>query len=175
MFPVWCMTSAANHRQPLSGNNVSLHTDEYYMQRALHLAVQAEQQGEVPVGCVIVLNDDIIGEGHNQSISQHDPSAHAEMVALRAAAQQQQNYRLPGATLYVTLEPCMMCLGAMIHARIARLVFGAFDPKTGVVCSCDALQNKPFVLHDMAVHGGVLEHECSQQLKQFFKNLRRCR
>ena len=122
-----------------------------------------------------MLNDDIIGEGHNQSISQHDPSAHAEMVALRAAAQQQQNYRLPGATLYVTLEPCMMCLGAMIHARIARLVFGAFDPKTGVVCSCDALQNKPFVLHDMAVHGGVLEHECSQQLKQFFKNLRRCR
>lgn len=143
-----------------------------YMQHALQLAAQAEQQGEVPVGCVIVLNDAIIGEGYNQPIAQHDPSAHAEMVALRVAAQQQHNYRLPGATLYVTLEPCMMCLGAMIHARIARLVFGAFDPKTGVVCSCDALQDKPFVLHKMTVQGGVLEHACSQQLKRFFQSRR---
>ena len=169
------MMSAANPRRPLSGNNVSSHTYEHYMQRALQLAEHAEQQGEVPVGCVIVLNDQIIGEGHNQPIAEHDPSAHAEIVALRIAAQQQQNYRLPGTTLYVTLEPCMMCLGAMLHTRIARLVFGAFDPKTGVVCSCDALQDKPFVLHNMAVQGGVLESECSQQLKQFFKNLRRCR
>ena len=138
------------------------------MQHALLLAEQAQHQGEVPVGCVIVLDQHIIGEGHNQPIKQHDPSAHAEIVALRAAVQQQHNYRLPDATLYVTLEPCMMCLGAMIHARIRRLVFGAFDPKTGVVCSCDRLQEKAFVLHKMAVQGGVLQDACSQQLKQFF-------
>ena len=114
-----------------------LRTDEHYMQRALHLAVHAEQQGEVPVGCVIVLNDDIIGEGHKQPITEHDPSAHAEIVALRAAAQQQHNYRLPGATLYVTLEPCMMCPGAMIHARMRVwcLELERLTPKLGW-CVC---------------------------------------
>jgi tRNA(adenine34) deaminase len=130
--------------------------DEQYMRRALELARRAEHEGEVPIGAVIVLNDEIIGEGWNRPIAACDPTAHAEIQALRAASSSEKNYRLTGATLYVTLEPCDMCVGAMFHARIARAVYGATDPKKLV------LKNK------MPLHGGVLAAECGALLSGFF-------
>lgn len=147
-------------------------TDEKYMRRALELAERGEQLGEVPVGAVIVCDDEIIGEGFNQPITSHDPTAHAEVVALRAAAERIKNYRLVDSTLYVTLEPCTMCVGALIHARIARLVFGTTEPKAGVVVSQAELINSSYFNHRIVVHGGVLAESCQHQLSDFFRRRR---
>ena len=130
--------------------------DEVFMRRALELARRATQEGEVPVGAVVVLDGEVIGEGWNRPIAAFDPTAHAEVQALRAAATAERNYRLTGATLYVTLEPCDMCLGAMFHARVARVVFGATDPKKLVLKS------------QVEVQGGVLAEECGALLSAFF-------
>ena len=139
------------------------------MRRALELAQHAGQTGEIPVGAVLVLDGDVIGEGWNQPIVTHDPSAHAEMVALRAAAQHLKNYRLTGATLYVTLEPCAMCAGAIVHARIARVVYGAPDPKAGAAGSVFSLLDSDRLNHRAEVVGGVLAGECGEMLRRFFQ------
>lgn len=144
-------------------------SDEGWMRRALELAQLAADLGEVPVGAVLVADDQLIGSGHNQPISKSDPSAHAEIMALRDAGQALGNYRLVDTTLYVTLEPCTMCVGAMIHARVGRLVFGAFEPKAGAVSSQLQLLEQPFFNHKTKVQGGVLEEECATLLKQFFR------
>jgi len=146
--------------------------DVGYMQRALELAARAESEGEVPVGALVVLNGEIIGEGWNRPITMHDPTAHAEIVALRAAADRLANYRLTGATLYVTLEPCPMCAGAMVHARIARVVYGATDPIAGAAGSVFNLLNAETLNHRAVVEGGVLADECRQRLKAFFQSRR---
>lgn len=147
--------------------------DEVFMRHALLLARRAQQAGEVPVGAVVVQHDRIIGEGWNRPIGTHDPSAHAEMLAMRAAAQTLGNYRLTGTTLYVTLEPCVMCAGAIIHARIGRLVFGAFDPKAGAVSSLYDVISAPRLNHRLDSQGGVLERECGDLLRSFFRERRR--
>ncbi len=139
------------------------------MRRALELARHAEEAGEVPVGAVVVLNDEIVGEGWNQPIVSHDPTAHAETVALRAAAVRVRNYRLSDAVLYVTLEPCAMCAGAMVHARIARVVYGAADPKTGAAGSVFNLLDSPALNHHPQLTSGVLAKECGQMLRDFFE------
>ena len=139
------------------------------MRYAFRLAQRAEQQGEVPVGAIVVKNDQCIAEGWNSSIATHDPTAHAEMVALRKAGLALENYRLSGATLYVTLEPCVMCMGAISHARIERLVFGAFDPKRGAVCHALSLSDASFLNHRINWVGGVLEIDCSELLRDFFR------
>ena len=143
--------------------------DIRWMHRALDLARHAEQAGEVPVGALVVLNDEVIGEGWNQPIVSHDPTAHAEMVAMRAAAARIKNYRLTGATLYVTLEPCAMCAGAMVHARIARVVYGAADPKAGAAGSVFNLLESAALNHQAQVTGGVLGGECGAVLRKFFE------
>lgn len=143
-------------------------TDEDFMRAALVLARQAEQAGEVPVGAVVVKDGEIVGRGSNAPISRHDPSAHAEMVALRDAAQRVGNYRLVDCELYVTLEPCLMCVGAMFHARIARVVYGARDPKTGAAGSVLNLFGETRLNHHAEVEGGVLADECGKLLSQFF-------
>ncbi|MES2237450.1 MAG: tRNA adenosine(34) deaminase TadA [Pseudomonadota bacterium] len=142
--------------------------DELWMTEALSLAREAGAAGEVPVGAVVVLGGEIIGRGFNQPIGHHDPTAHAEIMALRAAAARLDNYRLPGATLYVTLEPCAMCAGAIMHARIARVVFGAPDPKTGVAGSVLDLFGEARLNHHAEIRGGVLAPECGQLLSSFF-------
>jgi len=142
--------------------------DEYFMRAALELARQAGQSGEVPVGAVVVKNGEIVGRGSNAPIGRHDPSAHAEMLALRDAAQRMGNYRLVGCELYVTLEPCLMCVGAMFHARIARVIYGASDPKTGAAGSVLDLFEEQRLNHHAAVLGGVLADECGTVLSQFF-------
>lgn len=139
------------------------------MRHAIRLAQRAEQQGEVPVGAIIVKDDRCIAEGWNIPITSHDPTAHAEVVALRGAGIHVANYRLTDATLYVTLEPCVMCIGAMSHARIKRLVFGAYDPKRGAVCNALSLTDADFLNHRISWDGGVLETECSEMLRDFFK------
>ncbi|MHB8729029.1 MAG: tRNA adenosine(34) deaminase TadA [Sulfuricaulis sp.] len=143
-----------------------------FMHRALELARHAEQAGEVPVGALVVLNDEVIGEGWNQPIVSHDPSAHAEIVALRAAAQVTKNYRLPGATLYVTLEPCAMCAGAIVQARMARVIYGAADPKSGAAGSVFDLLSSASLNHRAEVQGGVLAGECADMLRKFFESRR---
>ena len=149
-----------------------LNSDENWMRYALQLAQQAALQGEVPVGAVLVQDDNILGEGWNQPISLNDPSAHAEMLAMRTAGQTTANYRLPNTTLYVTLEPCCMCAGAMIHARIARVVFGAYDPKTGAAGSLFSVLNDPRHNHQVQISGGVLAEECAELLRTFFRERR---
>ncbi len=139
------------------------------MRRALALADRAEEEGEVPIGAVVVRDGELLGEGWNSVISYNDPSAHAEMVALRDAAQVAGNYRLPGATLYVTLEPCTMCAGALIHARIEKLVFAAREPKAGVVCSTCALLDEPRYNHRVQWQEGVLAEDSSRRLQAFFR------
>ncbi len=139
------------------------------MRHAIRLAQRAEQQGEVPVGAIVVRDNRCIAEGWNIPITSHDPTAHAEVVAMRGAGVHVQNYRLNDATLYVTLEPCVMCIGAMSHARIKRLVFGAYDPKRGAVCNALSLTDAPFLNHRISWDGGVLETECSEMLRDFFK------
>jgi tRNA(adenine34) deaminase len=142
------------------------------MRHALKLAQRAAELGEVPVGAVLVRNDEVIAEGWNQPIAAHDPSAHAEMVAMRQAAQALQNYRLNGLTLYVTLEPCVMCAGAIIHARLERLVFGAADPKAGAVHSVYDVIANPKLNHRPQWTGGVLAQECAAPLQEFFRQRR---
>jgi len=142
--------------------------DEDFMLAALELARQAELAGEVPVGAVVVKEGEIVGRGFNAPIGRHDPSAHAEMLALRDAAQNVGNYRLVGCELYVTLEPCLMCVGAMFHARIARVVYGASDPKTGAAGSVLNLFGETRLNHHAEVQGGVLAAECGSVLSQFF-------
>ncbi len=147
--------------------------DIAWMQLALVQAAQAQQLGEVPVGAVLVdAQGELLATGFNRTIIDHDPTAHAEIVALRAGAQQVQNYRLPGASLYVTLEPCAMCLGAMLHARLSRVVFGAPDPKTGACGSVLNLALEKQLNHHTQVEGGVLAQECGDTLRQFFKERR---
>jgi len=150
-------------------------TDEHYMRRALELAKQGETLGEVPVGAVIVKDDQIIGEGFNQPISSCDPTAHAEVVALRDAASRIENYRLTDCTLYVTIEPCTMCAGSLIHARIKRLVFGATEPKSGVVGSNDNALLLPHFNHSIETVSGVLSDECSAIMSNFFTARRAAR
>jgi tRNA(adenine34) deaminase len=142
--------------------------DEHWMRHALALARRAETEGEVPVGAVLVYGDEPIGDGWNCPISAHDPTAHAEIVALRAAAQRLGNYRLPGTTLYVTLEPCVMCAGAIIHARVARVVFGASDPKGGAAGSVFDVLGTDRLNHRVEVQGGLLAEESAALLQDFF-------
>ena len=143
-------------------------TDQEYMQIALALAGEAAEAGEVPVGAVVVKDGEIVGRGYNAPISTHDPSAHAEIRAMRDAANNLGNYRLVGCTLYVTLEPCAMCTGAIQHARIARVVFGAFDPKTGACGSVVNLMEETRLNHHATVEGGVMAQECGSALSAFF-------
>ena len=143
--------------------------DNQWMLHALTLAAKAGAQGEVPVGAVLVRDGEVLGEGWNQPITLNDPSAHAEMLALRAAGQAVGNYRLPNTTLYVTLEPCPMCVGAMIHARVERVVFGAFDPKTGAAGSAFDLLTDERHNHRITVQGGVLAESCAATLRDFFR------
>tara|TARA_Y100001951_G_scaffold51389_1_gene40619 strand:+ start:1328 stop:1810 length:483 start_codon:yes stop_codon:yes gene_type:complete len=143
--------------------------DEHFMREALMLAAQGAALGEVPVGAVLVQDGQIIGRGFNCPISRHDPSAHAEMVAVRDAAQALQNYRLPGVTLYVTLEPCSMCAGLIVHSRIQRVVYGATEPKAGVVLSRGRFFEQDFLNHRVQVEGGVLAEECGAVLSEFFR------
>ena len=144
-------------------------TDIVFMQRALELARDAEASGEVPVGAVLVKDGEMIGEGFNQPISRSDPTAHAEIVALRAAAASRANYRLPGSTLYVTLEPCPMCAGAMVHARVERLVYGASDPRTGAAGSVFDLVRSGELNHRLEVQSGLLAEESAALLRTFFR------
>ena len=145
--------------------------DEYFMQQALMEAVQAQEKGEVPVGAVLVLENKIFSRGHNSSLQNCDPTSHAEIVAIRKACGLRNNYRIPDCDLYVTLEPCTMCLGAAVQARIRRLVFGAYDPKAGAVQS---IMQFPFdsMNHRIEVRGGILSEECGQILKDFFRDKR---
>lgn len=146
--------------------------DAEFMKMALMQAHQARDAGEVPVGAVLVANQQVIASGHNQPIGNHDPSAHAEIVTLKVAGAALNNYRLPETTLYVTLEPCMMCCGAIMHARVSRLVYGASDAKTGCVHSVMKLFDNAQLNHHTMVEGGVLADECAQVLKDFFKERR---
>ena len=142
------------------------------MRAALDQAIEAGRRGEVPVGAVVVVNDAIVGAGFNQPISGQDPTAHAEIVAMREAARRLENYRLTGATLYVTIEPCQMCVGAMIHARIARLVYGTREPKAGAIESALRAHEHPAMNHRLTATGGVLEEECRQMIQGFFRERR---
>ncbi len=144
-------------------------TDHYFMQQAILLANAAAKNQEVPVGAILVFENKIIGEGYNQPISQNDPSAHAEMVALRNGAKLLNNYRLPETTLYVTLEPCIMCIGALIHARVKRLVFGAHDLKTGAVESVFQMGNTEKLNHRIECQSGLLAKQCGEILTHFFQ------
>ena len=147
-------------------------SDEKWMQHALTLAAKAEAEGEVPVGALLVQDDTIIAEGWNRPIAGHDPTAHAEVMTLRAAGQALQNYRFTSTTLYVTLEPCLMCVGAIVHARVSRLVFAAHDPKSGAVESVCRAFELPGLNHRVKVTGGVLAEVCGEQLKAFFQKRR---
>lgn len=140
-----------------------------FMRLALAEAAQAAELGEVPVGAVLVRDGQVIGRGFNRPISSNDPSAHAEMVALREAATAEANYRLPGTTLYVTLEPCTMCAGLLVHSRISRLVFGASEPRSGAVISRSQVLDQGWFNHSVEVEGGVLAEECGAMLTAFFK------
>lgn len=145
-----------------------MNTDIDYMRLAIALAQRAKLAGEVPVGALIVSGERVIGEGWNQPVGSHDPTAHAEIIALRAAALDQRNYRLGSATLYVTLEPCAMCIGAAITARVARVVFGAWDPKAGACGSVLDLPREQRLGPRIDVFGGVLSDECAEVLREFF-------
>jgi tRNA(adenine34) deaminase len=143
--------------------------DIEWMQRAYALALQAKEHDEVPVGAVVVYENKIIGEGWNQPISSHDPTAHAEIMALRDAGQKMGNYRLPNATMYITLEPCAMCAGAIVHARLAKLVYAADDPKTGACGSVFNLVQTDELNHKVEIEKGVLEAECRSLIQDFFR------
>ena len=142
------------------------------MRRALLLAGHAAAEGEVPVGALLVLDNEVIGEGWNRPIGTHDPTAHAEIMALRAGAQVLRNYRLTGATLYATLEPCAMCMGAVLNARLSRVVFGAWDAKAGACGSVLDLPREPRLTHRLDVFGGVCSEESASLLRQFFESRR---
>ena len=146
--------------------------DEAFMRAALALAALGRDRGEVPVGAVVVIDGAIAGEGFNQPIGTHDPTAHAEIVAIRAAAARLGNYRLTGASLYVTIEPCQMCVGAMVHARVARLVYGATEPKAGAIESAMRAHEHPSLNHRIEVTGGVLAGESRDLIQAFFQGRR---
>jgi tRNA(adenine34) deaminase len=146
--------------------------DRQFMQQAIEQAQLAALAGEVPVGAVLVRDGQVISKAFNQPITHHDPSAHAEMLALRQAAIAEQNYRIPGTTLYVTLEPCTMCAGAILHARVDRVVFGAPDPKTGAAGSVTDVFSSKQINHQTSVEGGIMGDECGQLLRSFFKERR---
>ena len=146
--------------------------DEKWMDLAIKQAIKAEKEGEVPIGAVLVKDELLIAKAHNQPITKNDPTAHAEIQLLKNAGKKLQNYRLTGSTLYVTLEPCAMCFGAMIHARVKSIVFGAYDPKTGVCGSSEDLTNANCFKHKINITGGVSERQCSQLLQAFFKSRR---
>jgi tRNA(adenine34) deaminase len=146
--------------------------DEFWMNLALLAAQQALDAGEVPVGAIVVLGDEIVGRGWNRNLSEHDPSAHAEIVALRNAGIAIGNHRLIGCELFATIEPCAMCAGAMVHARLSRLVYGADDPKAGAVHSVMQVLNHPQLNHKMEVRGGVVADRCAELLQQIFKSRR---
>jgi tRNA(adenine34) deaminase len=150
-----------------------MHDDEYWMMRALSLANYAKQQDEVPVGAVIVRDDILLGEGWNNPILCNDPTAHAEIIALRAACNSVKNYRLPGATLYVTLEPCIMCAGAIINARIDRVVYATKEPKTGASGSCFDIFNTQQLNHHVHCEHGLLSEQSSELLQNFFHSRRK--
>ncbi|CAI2787924.1 tRNA-specific adenosine deaminase [Serratia grimesii] len=145
------------------------YNDEYWMRQALQLALRAQEEGEVPVGALLVLENQVIGEGWNRPIGRHDPTAHAEIMALRQGGSVLQNYRLLNATLYVTLEPCVMCAGAMVHSRIRRLVYGAPDVKTGAAGSLVDILRHPGMNHQVEILSGVLAEECAATLSNFFR------
>ncbi|KAA3647529.1 MAG: tRNA adenosine(34) deaminase TadA [Proteobacteria bacterium] len=147
----------------------SFEIDTHYMQLALDQAKLAAEQDEVPVGAIIVLNNKLIAAAHNSQIQLQNPTAHAEILAIEQAAQELQNYRLPGCSLYVTLEPCLMCVGAMIHARIERLIYGASDPKSGMAETVDSQFDKSHHNHQVVVTGGVLAQQCGDVLRDFFR------
>ena len=156
-----------------AGANEPGRDDGAAMRLAIEQAQQAWKIDEVPVGAIVVdAEGTVIGQGFNRTITDHDPTAHAEIVALRQAAQRVENYRLPGATLFVTLEPCVMCMGAMLHARLARVVYGATDPKTGACGSVARIQDIARLNHQTIVEGGVLESECGELLRAFFRHKR---
>ena len=144
-------------------------TAESWMREALLEAGKAEAEGEVPVGAVLLVNEKIVGRGHNHCIRSHDPTAHAEILALRHAAHSMRNYRLPGSILVVTVEPCTMCTGSMIHARVEQVIYGVADPKGGAIDSHFHLANAPELNHRIEVISGVLEQECGAMLKAFFQ------
>jgi tRNA(adenine34) deaminase len=147
-------------------------SDESFMREALEEARQSLKEGEVPIGAVVVLDDEVIGRGHNSPITLSDPTAHAEVLAIREAARKIGNYRLVGATLYVTLEPCIMCCGGLVSSRIERVVFGAYDPKAGGVKSLYSLLDDQRLNHRVAATGGSLQEECGALLREFFKQRR---
>ena len=147
---------------------MDIETAEFWMREALAEARKAEVMDEVPIGAILLLNEKVIGRGHNSSIHTQDPSAHAEIVALRQAARNVSNYRMPGSILVVTIEPCIMCVGAMIQARIETLVYGAPDPKAGAIHSCFKLADASCLNHKIQTKSGVLEEECRSILKEFF-------
>ena len=149
-----------------------MNEDEKWMQIAIQEAIKAEKEGEVPVGAVLVKDGLLIAKAHNQPISKNDATAHAEIQLIRVAGKELQNYRLNGSTLFVTLEPCAMCFGAMVHARVKRIVYGAHDPKTGVCGSSEDLTNSNCFKHKINITGGVSEKKCSQLLQTFFKSRR---
>ena len=151
---------------------MTIKSDQYWMQKALEQAKKAELLGEVPVGAVLVKNDQIIGQGFNQPINKSDPSAHAEIIALREAGQTVKNYRLVDTTIYVTLEPCAMCAMAMVHARVKSIVFATREPRTGAAGSLYQLLDNPSHNHQIEIISGVLKDESSEMLKQFFKKRR---
>ena len=153
-----------------------MRSDEHYMEMALELAREAGLAGEVPIGAVVVVDGRVVGRGHNAPIARHDPTAHAEIVALRDAGETLRNYRLPAATLYATVEPCLMCLGAVLHSRVARLVYGASDPKLGAAGRIDALRADGATFnHDFEIQGGVLRAEAAELLLDFFQKKRSAR
>lgn len=156
-----------------SATTLQQSTDEIFMRHALDLAHQAWEENEVPVGAVVVKDGQVIGRGYNSPVSRHDPTAHAEIQALREAARHLGNYRLVGCSLYVTLEPCAMCAGAIMHARVARLVYGASDPKTGACGSVVDLFQEVRLNHHATVTSGVLASECGELLSAFFSERRK--
>ena len=151
---------------------MDLETAGMWMKEALLEARKAEAEGEVPVGAVVLLNEKIVGRGHNSSIKLRDPSAHAEILALRQAARNVSNYRIPGSILIVTIEPCVMCVGAMIQARVEKLIYGAADPKAGAIHSCFQLADGSQLNHRIQALPGVLEEECGSMMKAFFASRR---
>jgi tRNA(adenine34) deaminase len=150
----------------------TLPTDNHFMIRALELAQQAADRGEVPVGAVVVRNGEIIGQGHNQPIASHDPTAHAEIMAMRDASKNLSNYRLTGCDIYVTIEPCTMCVGAMVHARIRQIFFGALEPRAGALTSQLQLMEDGRFNHSILWEGGILADQCASVLRDFFRQKR---
>jgi len=147
-------------------------SQEHYMRMALEEAGKALKEGEVPIGAVLVLGGEVLARAHNMPIALNDPTAHAEILVLREAALKMGNYRLPNTSLYVTVEPCVMCIGALVQARVEHLIFGTFDPKTGACGSVYDIPSSPDILHKMTVISGILEEECREIIQEFFKKKR---